>query len=105
MLVIETRISAIQFANILHFLKEKHQITPTSNSEALRFAISLLSELTPDIFSDDEERALEYIRSLLGGKLGREERMAKASKEVADESGKVMNSAIVDAVRNKMKEK
>jgi len=99
MLIIETRLSPTIFANILHYLKEKHDITPRTRSETLRLAAGLLSELIPNTFDEDEDRAMEYIKSVLGGKFGREERMGKAAREVVETSGKIVGLEIEEAVK------
>lgn len=104
MLIIETRIPPILFANILHYLKEEHHITPRNRSEALRLSITLLAEFVPDTFRGNEDSAMEYILSVCGGRLGRDKRMNLASQAVADEGKKRVDSAIEDAVK-KFREK
>ena len=98
MLVIETRIPAVLFANILHYLKEEHQIQPRNRSEGLRFALFLLSKLTPETFTD-EGTAMEYITSVCGGTHKRDERIDKASQEVMVESRKQVDFMIEDAIK------
>jgi len=98
MLIIETRVPPILFANILHFLREEHDIKPQTRSEALRLAITLLSKLVPSTFKD-EDSSMEYILSVCGGKLERDKRMDLASKEIAEEGKKRIGMEIEDAVK------
>ncbi len=104
MLVIETRIPPILFANILHYLKEEHHVQPRNRSEALRLSIALLSKLIPDTFGQDEDSAMDYILSVCGGKLGRDKRMDVASQAVADEGKKRIGIEIEEAVKQSIRE-
>jgi len=99
MLVIETRIPPVLFANILHYLKEEHQVQPKNRSEALRLSLTLLSKLIPDTFGQDENSAMEYILSVCGGKLGRDSRMDSASKAIVEGGKKRIGLEIEEAVR------
>ena len=98
MLIIETRIPPILFANILHYLKEEHHVIPHTRSEALRLAITLLSKLVTTTF-EDEDSAMEYILSVCGGKLERDKRMDSASKGIMEEGKKRIGLEIDEAVR------
>ena len=99
MLVIETRIPPILFANILHYLKEEHHVQPRNRSEALRLSVSLLAKLIPDTFANNEDSAMEYILDTCGGKLDRDSRMNKASESIAEEGKKRIDDTIAETVR------
>jgi hypothetical protein len=97
LVVIESRINPIALANIIHYLKEEHGINPGSKSQAIRLAVTFAAEFVPDIFKEDETRALNYITNEVG-ELNRQQKISEAVKEAKQHQQEDIEQAIKDSI-------